>query len=80
MTETAEEKLKMWAKATGEFCKWFVLTVLAIMGSTFLGYMIFLGRFGELPVFYFAVYIPVMAAIGIPIAYQGFKAVRGTKL
>jgi len=71
------EKLQNWAKATGELCKWFILVILALEYNGILGYMILQGTLNELNVGFWAIYSAVMAALGIPIVYKGFQAVKG---
>jgi len=65
--------MKEWIEASTKLFCW----LHALLWSGVLAYMAITGL--DIPGWFWWVYGPVLASVGIPIIYQGFKAVRGLK-
>ena len=65
--------MENWIEVVKKLMTWF----LALLWNGVLAYMLIINQ--DIPVWFWAVYGPVMASVGIPIIYQGFKTMKGDR-
>jgi hypothetical protein len=63
------DSAKAWIEVSGKLLQW----VLVLFWNGIIGYLVIADV--TIPVWVWGVYAPVMAAVGLPIAYNGLKAV-----
>ena len=70
------EQQKAWLEIATNLIKWFVLTVLVLGWNATIISMLVQGRLDEISALVWAIYVAVMSAFGIPVAYQGVKTLK----
>ena len=69
------DKIQAWI----EVSRTLIFYAFALGYNGILGYMYIAGRVGELDPMFWTIYAGFMSAIGLPMAYKGFKAIKSNR-